>query len=154
MVVPACSEAGTSPKLHLPWSGPFVVMKRLSDLVYQIQDGPRSRMKIVHHNRLKSHYGQAPEWQEKRRAELRGQDDSEVRETDSPAEPEKEDVNHAEGAVETAGDSQADMPPDDSSAGVLPIPDVGSEGEDAEVMPSGRPRRRRQKPAYLDDYEA
>ena len=110
-------------------------------------------MKIVHHNCLKPHYGQAPEWQEKRRVEPQEQDDSEVTEMDTPAEPEKEVVNQAEGADETAGVSQADMPPDDSSAGVPLAPDVGSEREDAEVVPSGHPKRR-QMAAYLNDYEA
>ena len=94
-------KRGTPPKLHLPWSGPFVI-KWLSDLVYQIQDGPRCRMKIIH-NRFKPHHGQTPPWQEKKGAELQGKDPVEIDDTDSPAEQDEGNNSHqAEGADQTA----------------------------------------------------
>ena len=47
---------GQSRKLHCPWTGPFKVVKRLSDAVYRIQDTrpkqKRSRI-VVHYDRLK-----------------------------------------------------------------------------------------------------
>ena len=47
---------GQSRKLHCPWTGPFKVVKRLSDAVYRIQDTrpkrKRSRI-VVHFDRLK-----------------------------------------------------------------------------------------------------
>ena len=45
---------GKSHKFHCPWSGPFVIVKILSDVVYRIQDVQRSRRRhVVHFDRLK-----------------------------------------------------------------------------------------------------
>ena len=47
-----------TPKLRHTFQGPYLVLKRLSDLVYMIQlkrDGDR---KVVHHNKLKMYRGQ------------------------------------------------------------------------------------------------
>ena len=45
---------GQARKLYCPWTGPFKVVKRLSSVVYRIQDtrGKRKR-KVIHFNRLK-----------------------------------------------------------------------------------------------------
>lgn len=45
---------GRSKKLHCPWSGPFKVLKKLSEVTYRIRhcQGGRKRM-VVHFNRLK-----------------------------------------------------------------------------------------------------
>jgi len=46
---------GRSRKLHCPWTGPFKVIKKLSSVVYRIQDNrPGSRKRVVvHFDRLK-----------------------------------------------------------------------------------------------------
>ena len=45
---------GKSRKFHCPWSGPFVIVKILSDVVYRIQDVQRPRRRhVVHFDRLK-----------------------------------------------------------------------------------------------------
>ncbi|CAC5417860.1 unnamed protein product [Mytilus coruscus] len=44
---------GRSPKCQFKWEGPFTVIKQLSDILYQIQEGPKSKTKIIHVNRLK-----------------------------------------------------------------------------------------------------
>ena len=45
---------GKSHKFHCPWSGPFVIVKILSDVVYRIQDVQRPRRRhVVHFDRLK-----------------------------------------------------------------------------------------------------
>ena len=49
---------GRSPKLHRPWTGPFVVIKVLSDVTYRIQSenpkrGRRRQRHVIHFNRLK-----------------------------------------------------------------------------------------------------
>jgi hypothetical protein len=46
-------KKGRSPKLHLPWEGPFVVTHRLDDMVYRIQKSAKARPKVVHIDRLK-----------------------------------------------------------------------------------------------------
>ena len=45
---------GKSRKLHCPWSGPFRVVKKLSSVVYRIQDARSQRKcQVVHFDRLK-----------------------------------------------------------------------------------------------------
>ena len=49
---------GRSPKLHRPWTGPFVVIKVLSEVTYRVQSekpkpGRRRQRFVVHFNRLK-----------------------------------------------------------------------------------------------------
>ncbi|KAJ8985420.1 hypothetical protein NQ317_017049 [Molorchus minor] len=45
-------KKGRSPKLQKIWEGPYTVIKRINDLVYRIQRGPRAKMKVVHLDRL------------------------------------------------------------------------------------------------------
>ena len=43
---------GRTPKLARSWEGPFVIVKRINDLVYRIQRNKQSKTKVVHRNRL------------------------------------------------------------------------------------------------------
>lgn len=52
---------GVSPKLSPNWEGPYKVIKRINDVVYRIQQGPRSKMKVVHLERLKPYHGDIPD---------------------------------------------------------------------------------------------
>ena len=45
-------EKVVAPKFHEPWTGPYKVTKRLSDITYEIQDETK-KTKIVQFNRLK-----------------------------------------------------------------------------------------------------
>ena len=45
-------KKGKSPKLTRPWQGPYMVTKRINDVVYRVQLSPRSKPKVVHRNRL------------------------------------------------------------------------------------------------------
>ncbi|KAJ8943324.1 hypothetical protein NQ318_004765, partial [Aromia moschata] len=47
-----------SPKLQNNWEGPFTVIKRINDVVYRIQRNPRSKMKVVHLDRLTPYRGE------------------------------------------------------------------------------------------------
>ena len=53
-------KKGFSPKLQKPWQGPYVIVKRINDLIYRIQLGPRSRPRVVHFNRLWKYHGENP----------------------------------------------------------------------------------------------
>ena len=56
-------KKGLSPKLQRSWEGPYVVIKKINDLVYRIQLGPRTKPKVVHCNRLWLYSGTAvPTW--------------------------------------------------------------------------------------------
>ncbi|KAJ8952347.1 hypothetical protein NQ318_017241 [Aromia moschata] len=45
-------KKGRCPKLQKSWEGPYKIIKRLKDVVYMIQRGPRAKMKVVHLDRL------------------------------------------------------------------------------------------------------
>ncbi|PFX16681.1 Ubiquitin-protein ligase E3B [Stylophora pistillata] len=56
-------KKGVSPCFQLPWEGPYVVLKRISDVVYKIQRSPRSKARIIHHDRLSPYQGEeVPTW--------------------------------------------------------------------------------------------
>lgn len=56
-------KKGLSPKLSRSWEGPYTVTKRINDVVYRIQLGPRTKPKVVHRNRLWKYSGSAvPTW--------------------------------------------------------------------------------------------
>ena len=49
-------KPGSSKKFRLPWSGPYRVVKKLSDVTYRIQDlRNKKTRKVVHFDRLKSY---------------------------------------------------------------------------------------------------
>ena len=54
-------KKGVSPKLTNRWDGPYKIITRLSDVTYRIQLTPRSKLKIVHFDRLKPYEGPTPE---------------------------------------------------------------------------------------------
>ena len=53
-------KKGVTPKLMRPWQGPYVVIKRINDVVYRVQLGPKTKPKVVHRNRLWKYSGSAP----------------------------------------------------------------------------------------------
>jgi hypothetical protein len=56
-------KKGLTPKLQRPWQGPYVITKKINDLVYRIQLNPKSKPKVVHRNRLWLYTGtNAPTW--------------------------------------------------------------------------------------------
>ena len=55
-------KPGTSSKFHLPWSGPFLVVKKISDLVYGIQRSSKADIKYVHHDWLKPTRVKLDDW--------------------------------------------------------------------------------------------
>jgi hypothetical protein len=55
---PTCTK-GKSPKLQSLWEGPYKVVNRINDVVYRIQKNPRSRMMVVHLDRLATYQGAA-----------------------------------------------------------------------------------------------
>ncbi len=54
---------GKSPKLQQKWIGPCVVVRKLSDLVYELKPGPKAKCKRRHHDKLKPYLSdQIPGW--------------------------------------------------------------------------------------------
>ena len=50
-------KVGVSPKLQKFWDGPYLVLERLSDAVYRIQQSEKSIPKVVHFDRIKKYLG-------------------------------------------------------------------------------------------------
>jgi hypothetical protein len=50
---------GKSPKLQPSWEGPYQVININNDVVYRIQKTPRSRLMVVHLDRLAPYQGVA-----------------------------------------------------------------------------------------------
>merc|ERR1711951_254275 len=50
-------KPGLTKKLALPWEGPYLVVKVLTDVVLRIQKSPRSKPVVVHRDRLKPYQG-------------------------------------------------------------------------------------------------
>ncbi|RNA19546.1 Retrovirus-related Pol poly from transposon [Brachionus plicatilis] len=55
-------KQGLSKKLAHKWEGPFVIVKHLNDLNYQVRwaKNPKSKARTVHHNLLKRYFGPFP----------------------------------------------------------------------------------------------
>ena len=50
-------------KLQRSWKGPYIVIKKFSDILYKIQKGPRDEPKVLHHDRPKPYNGEnKPMW--------------------------------------------------------------------------------------------
>ena len=59
------TRKGLIPKLTRPrpWQGPYIIVKRINDLVYCIQLGPKCKPKVVHKNQLWRYTGNnVPSW--------------------------------------------------------------------------------------------
>jgi hypothetical protein len=53
---------GKSPKLMCKWEGPYTIVRKLSNLVYEVKSSPSSKSKIIHINRLKPYHGRMKRW--------------------------------------------------------------------------------------------
>ena len=54
-------KVGVSPKLQSFWTGPYVVVKRISDAVYRIKNVTTNSRIVVHFDRLKPYYSSSSE---------------------------------------------------------------------------------------------
>ncbi len=116
-------KKGISPKLQKPWHGPYLVVTKINDVIYCIQLSPRSKPKIVHHNRLWKYQGESPPtWlQDTDHSQLEGAQDSQStnqpqteQAQDSPSNPwEVElDVDMLKVATQPQRSSRHRAPPD------------------------------------------
>ena len=50
-------KVGLNTNLQRPWKGPFKVIEKISDILYAVQQSPRHKTRIVHHDKLKKYSG-------------------------------------------------------------------------------------------------
>lgn len=56
-------EVGLNPKLQRPRKGPFKVISKISEILYRIQQSPRHKPRVVHHDRLRKYKSRIlPAW--------------------------------------------------------------------------------------------
>ena len=51
-------KQGISLKLQRSWKGPYVIIQKLNNVLYRIQELPRGKSKEVHYDRLKRYEGE------------------------------------------------------------------------------------------------
>ena len=122
-------KKGRSPKLEFRWDGPFLVVKKLSDVTYRVQRKPGSKAFVVHGDRLKPYTGEALEaWgcQPKK---------VEVKLTEEVRGSESVDVNEVVCEDVSEGPGEGEEPPEALTGGPK-----SSEGE-VVSSPSTTPRR-------------
>ena len=126
-------KKGRSPKLQNDvYEGPFLVVKRLDDLTYRIQKGPKAKPKVVHHNRLKPYEGEnVPNW-------LKAESETEKDPKQVPSDS----------GVETKTKKSPSQKKREN-----PNPELtSSPSNKAQTTDSDRPRRNRRKPAWMTNY--
>lgn len=64
------------PKLQNLWLGPCVVLRKNSDLNYEIQLNAKGKRRTVHHNKLKPYVGDKPNWVKSLTKKLTGEQTS------------------------------------------------------------------------------
>ncbi len=64
---------GQSPKLKANvWQGPCLILRKISDLLFELKPGQKKRAKILHHDRLKPYVSDdIPEWIKKLQAKIK-----------------------------------------------------------------------------------
>ena len=53
---------GITPKFQSNWDGPYLVRRKINDLIFEIQRSPRAKPRIVHKDRLCKFNREPPEW--------------------------------------------------------------------------------------------
>ena len=61
---------GQNPKLQMPFEGPYIVTKKLSDLNYVLQLDARGKTKLVHFEKLKKCQMPMPKWVQQLRTQI------------------------------------------------------------------------------------
>ena len=86
-------KQGLTPKLQRPWQGPYVITKKINDLVHRIQLNPRSKPKVVHRNRLWLYTGaNAPTWFQNKAENVSKESIAEMAQAAAPTEPENTSI--------------------------------------------------------------
>ena len=145
-------KSGRTKKLHSPWHGPHVVVKKISDVTYRIEevDNPRKR-RVVHFNRLKL-CGE-PRQRAQQPDQPTGQPSSlPVRRPHLPPRyvPDETDLMYADGTAADGNETLARAEEEDSTEAEVSAPEPV-----AEVVPPpvvDRPRREVHAPAWMRDF--
>ena len=156
--IDSASKVGQNNKLKSVFMGPFIVLERISPLLYRITG--RKRVSVVHHDRIRQCKDRdIPLWVQQKRSQLLT-DDSENQAGEGPSlgldsgDRENEQVSLPEAEI----NAQDDLEPNklDKNVSVLTDPqppDAETSGLVKASLPhSTRSGRKLRRPAYLDNY--
>ena len=144
-LINSATKVGESKKLNPVWLGPFLVVKKLSSVLFEIRG--RKRSQVVHHDRLKLCRDRfMPFWLKRLRHEFL--------QLDSQLESEEEDEEPEE--VESFSKTFLDMVGNGVSQDSCPLED--SDGDEDSLGIDSRPRVTRggrlvRRPKYLQDFD-
>ena len=144
-----------SPCLQRPWEGPYVVLKRISDVVYRIQKTPQSKPRVIHHDRLRPYEGEAvPTWLPPQRGRL---NEASVGGTGFPPPPGISDSKSGDSKKQnmvTSGTPSAKGGPPLLDQDPRPNHEPYNARDNKCSGPStlGRPTRSRRAPSWARDY--
>lgn len=144
-----------SKKLMLPWEGPYLVVTVLSDVTYRIQKTARSKLKVVHSDRLKPYEGPELEaWSNEALVpvEARERIESEEAQVTNPVQSGAGDDcgNESEKNVTERSEGREANPPKQKSATVSPQKEAENEKHERRtnvVVPRPEPPLGRRNPA-------
>jgi hypothetical protein len=83
---------GATKKLQPRYEGPYLIIQKLSDRAFVIQERENGRMRMCHHDRMYRYYGDKPKWTNKKKV---------FRVTTDDREPEQESDSEDEEEIET-----------------------------------------------------
>ena len=128
----------TRSKLNFPYRGPYLVLKKVTEVNYQIQESPRSITLTVHVDDLKKYHGQPsqPSWLPMELQDADGQSE------DSPDHP--SDDSQLEEDTAFSGDDGLDIYQ-------APTPPIEMDPPQVSEEPL-RPKRQRRPPRRFQDY--
>ena len=134
---------GLSPKLkQAKWLGPCIIVRTLSDLLFEVRSRQRGKTKILHHDRLKQYFSdEVPKWMLDLRKTLLSNNTLSKEDTILPKHAKKP---RGQSAKHTDTPSPAHVPV--SSAPTTPS------HSGTPSPPERRSTRMRQRPARLQDY--
>jgi transposase InsO family protein len=122
-------KIGKSPKLKTdPWKGPYIITRRFSSILFEVRGHPKSKPRVLHHDRLKPYPEEMlPSWAKRLQTAHRH------------ATPQKSEQGvQTEGRMETADLLET---PNNSDDGGQPCQPTPGEEPAPSHKPTGRPRQ-------------
>lgn len=130
-------KKGVCPKLQCHWKGPFMVVGKIDDVVYRLQQSPKHKPIVCHYDRLKPYVGKDFKiWK------VKGDSVTDVAEVGNQKEA---SVMRTDDDVRGSGVVLGEKLSEPKGEGV-PEDETDRQGVSPEVSGDGRPRRTRKKP--------
>ena len=139
-------KKGISPKFQRLWHGPYIVLKKINDVIYRVQLSPHTKPKVIHHNRLAPYQGQnIQNWLQNQDA--RQQQASEIMSVRTPSATNMQSETNVRTGKPPRNNS-AEFPKNDKGELVPPLRRSGRQRAPPKIWPvccCGRPKLGREE---------